>query len=494
MRKTIYTLFLALTTIVCNASTLPDVKVETESTTTLTEGHFYVLKNAATDEWLTVKDDTLAMSKVAPVTGKAETYASQIFCMGANGSLAFTLKNINNSGSGIIIDPGQSGSILLAPQRRAIAINVPVTLRDATGLYIILTKAGLRATSDGSSDAAKWYAYEVTYKDHDYSGNTPEEVLPCHYCHSYSPASLNESGDAYVIDDVNKLFWFAQQVNNGNGAINAELTKDLIFNAGSFAENGTWTEEGTPIVWPVIGTGEAPFKGTFNGNGNSISGLFVNDPEKSNAGLIGYCEGATIKDVTIKDSYFNGSFGVGGICGAAKNSNISGCKTVNVIANGSGNSVGGICGYNATGKIEKCTRSEGFVNGVSSVGGVCGYNESGNISKCSSTGLSLATTSAMGGICGYNVSVVSSGVIASVTDCNTDDTVAIGSNRASASGNTTVPPFDINSDGEVNISDTTCLINMVLGKSAKRPVADVNRDGKVDVNDITSVVNKILGR
>ena len=35
---------------------------------------------------------------------------------------------------------------------------------------------------------------------------------------------------------------------------------------------------------------------------------------------------------------------------------------------------------------------------------------------------------------------------------------------------------------------------MVLGKTAKRPIADLNGDGEVDVSDINIDVNIVLGK
>ncbi|MBO4815328.1 MAG: family 10 glycosylhydrolase [Muribaculaceae bacterium] len=53
---------------------------------------------------------------------------------------------------------------------------------------------------------------------------------------------------------------------------------------------------------------------------------------------------------------------------------------------------------------------------------------------------------------------------------------------------------DVNGDGQVNVSDVTALINMILGVL---PVdqfrGDINDDDDVNVNDVTSLINIILG-
>ena len=53
---------------------------------------------------------------------------------------------------------------------------------------------------------------------------------------------------------------------------------------------------------------------------------------------------------------------------------------------------------------------------------------------------------------------------------------------------------DVNGDGRVDVTDTTTLINMVLGSAEiDMQVADINGDGKVDVSDVTTLVSLIIG-
>ncbi len=55
-------------------------------------------------------------------------------------------------------------------------------------------------------------------------------------------------------------------------------------------------------------------------------------------------------------------------------------------------------------------------------------------------------------------------------------------------------PGDVNGDENVNVSDVTTLVNMILGVVAKdEQVADINGDGKVNVSDVTALINIILG-
>lgn len=54
-------------------------------------------------------------------------------------------------------------------------------------------------------------------------------------------------------------------------------------------------------------------------------------------------------------------------------------------------------------------------------------------------------------------------------------------------------PGDVNTDGEVNVSDVTLLVNMILGTATRNlSVADLDGDGDINVTDVTALVNIIL--
>lgn len=53
---------------------------------------------------------------------------------------------------------------------------------------------------------------------------------------------------------------------------------------------------------------------------------------------------------------------------------------------------------------------------------------------------------------------------------------------------------DVNGDGNVDISDVTTLVNIILGNAERTAFADVDCDGEVNISDVTSLVNIILGK
>ena len=55
---------------------------------------------------------------------------------------------------------------------------------------------------------------------------------------------------------------------------------------------------------------------------------------------------------------------------------------------------------------------------------------------------------------------------------------------------------DLNGDGQVDVSDVSILIDVVLGKEvslAEGAVPDLNGDGNVDVTDVSLLIDMILG-
>lgn len=103
-------------------------------------------------------------------------------------------------------------------------------------------------------------------------------------------------------------------------------------------------------AWTPIGDATNPFMGNFEGWGHKISNLKV---EGSNdyAGLFGYIDGGSVRDVGVEGNGVAGGLYVGGICGYLKSGEISSCYS-NIAVSGT-QYVGGLCGY-SEGKIENC--------------------------------------------------------------------------------------------------------------------------------------------
>lgn len=206
-----------------------------------------------------------------------------------------------------------------------------------------------------------------------------------------------KEGEWYVIDSVDDLYWLATSAPKN---VQAKLTADITINSSVLDDDGNLISNPKLEEWKPIGTSyNSSFKGTFDGGGHTISGLYFNDSKKNYVGLFGYVgEGGTVKNVTITDSYVSGSRCVGGICG--NNNGIVQDCTSGCTVKGTDDFTGGICDFNNFGSLKNC-HNTGKVSGNTDVGGVCGYNEYGILQESYNTG-EVSGNTYVGGVCGQN--------------------------------------------------------------------------------------------
>ena len=199
----------------------------------------------------------------------------------------------------------------------------------------------------------------------------------------YQPASYNEESEKYEISNAGQLYWFAEQVNSGNASLNAVLTTDIVVNETVLAADGSLgADPDTLRMWRSIGNDDAEniFKGTFDGQGHTISGLyFSNDSNESDvmcASLFGFSAGI-IQNVGLEDSYFKHYDASAGIC-AINYGQIVNCYNAGTIL---GFGASGICAINSdNGSIENCYNT-GVIRGSWLVAGICNMN-AGSIKDC----------------------------------------------------------------------------------------------------------------
>lgn len=240
---------------------------------------------------------------------------------------------------------------------------------------------------------------------------------------SYEPAVWNDEENHYEISNAGQLFWFAQKVNTGTSTpMDAALMCDITVNDKVCKEDGTIIEG--IREWTSIGSSEKPYIGTFQGNGHSVSGIYIDADDRDYVGFFGKMTQADswIYDVYLKHCYVKGRDYTGGICGHSTE-RIEGCQYEGIVdgqdytggicggigerivsctsyANVTGrNMVGGICGYSIC-WIEKC-KNLGQCKGKDIVGGVCGNVKSGVVIRCENEG-NVTGESCTGGVCGEN--------------------------------------------------------------------------------------------
>ena len=247
--------------------------------------------------------------------------------------------------------------------------------------------------------------------DHNIAGHNFDNGF-CTICGEFENPLLVDGW--HLIDNAGKLYWFAKFVNSGSTTISGKLTADIVVNENVLKADGTLN--GTPTYsWTPIGTSSKNFKGKFDGQGHTISGLYFSNTNSSDypsggnyVGLFGYVSGSNCKisNVGVVDPYIKGYQYVGGICGyVGSSSNITNCYNTGTIT-GSSYYVGGICGYAYSYSTSYSTITNsyntGTITGSSNyVGGICGYAYSSTISNCYNIGTITGNSYNVGGICGY---------------------------------------------------------------------------------------------
>lgn len=245
----------------------------------------------------------------------------------------------------------------------------------------------------------------------------------------------------FQIETAAELAYFAKNVNAGNwyDGEYIVLKNDLDLN------NQEWTP---------IGNARKPFKGNFDGNNHTVTGMQISG-ELDRVGLFGECTkhnvNSAIKNITVKDSVICGINFVGAIVGYAEEINIENCRSIGNTINGE-TDVGGICGkiggYSG-GKVSQCYNSS-KVTGRGRVGGIAGMG--GIAENCLNTGeitiIREAYRSAGGGIFGIFDDTTAS---ASITACVNLGKVSGGESFGGIVGST-----DSKSTGHIS----NCYYNM----------------------------------
>ncbi|MHB8370295.1 MAG: two-partner secretion domain-containing protein [Leptospirales bacterium] len=174
-----------------------------------------------------------------------------------------------------------------------------------------------------------------------------------------------------------------------------------------------------------VGSGSTPFTGTFNGGGNVLSNLTINDSSNAHVGLFGSVgSGGTVENLTLANanilSTSTGTVFAGGIAGA-NSGTISGVSVTGTVegSDNTGSMTGGVAGYNngtlTNGWSGATVAGSG---GVGYAGGVTGWNDTGGTVEDSYfTGI-LGGASLMGGIAGKNAGTVTTTYTASVEGYN----------------------------------------------------------------------------
>ena len=225
--------------------------------------------------------------------------------------------------------------------------------------------------------------------------------------------------DPYLIANGAQLAYMAKQINSGasNGAFrtaNYKLTADIVLNEGDAADWATTAPANvfTPIGIADNGTDDTSwraggFNGSFNGNGKTISGVYVvNETSASkNAGtglfaILG--DSAKVRNFAVVNSYISANKAAGVIGLALTSNNLSiesifSSAIVHATESGAGGVVGQLSG-NGGGRISGCAFAGTVTSATSIAGGILGNGNGKKIavSDCLFAGTATASSYASG--------------------------------------------------------------------------------------------------
>lgn len=302
----------------------------------------------------------------------------------------------------------------------------------------------------------------------------------------------------FVPDDVEPVWdWYDLDAIRNNVSANYLLMNDLDSTTAGYAELVSPTAN-HGLGWQPIGTSDAGFTATFNGQGYNMRDLYIYRPGGDRVGLFGYLgEGGCIKDIGVVSADVTGGFSVGGLVGENEGGTISDSYFIGSVIGDS--NVGGLVGENDSGTIsnshftgsvigesfagglvgalafgavtDSCSNSD--VTGDLLVGGLLGFSWHGTVTNCYSTGIVTGkwdNSAYIGGLVGVNsYSTVSNSYSSSIVSgewcvgglvgSNGDDfpgTVSYSYSTGSVTGDTCVGGLvGLNEEGSVIDSYST---------------------------------------
>ena len=234
----------------------------------------------------------------------------------------------------------------------------------------------------------------------------------------------------YIITKAEELAWFRDQVNSGNNKICAKIADNVeVIDLKDFCHASDASKNIEEKSWMPIGNGNiVKYRGTFDGNGKTITNLYINASQTSqnNMGLFGYTYQSTIKNLTFENANVtNTQSNTGILVGkAGYGSTLQNIKISNTCQIKGGNDfTGGIAGY-LDGNAYNCV-NYATVQGTEDVGGLFGYFESGTIKDCANYG-DITGTSNVGNLIGNAQSCNLNNVLGTGNVTATSDTERAG--------------------------------------------------------------------
>lgn len=331
-----------------------------------------------------------------------------------------------------------------------------------------------------------------------------------------------DASGVYQIGTAEELAWLAAEINNSSNnsqSYSAVLTADIDLGYRP------WTPIGCYVDWQ----NNHPYRGVFDGQGHTVSGLYVTALSNGYAGLFGYTSGSTtIKNLTVEgeirlEDVSTTAKHIGGIVGEA-NAKLERCVSrVRISAAGFGTrdtcAVGGIAGKLSgamtdcrfEGSIDiTCKRGGAYISG--GVGGLAGNAAGGALTRCVNTGaVTVDKGTGVGGIAGITSREVTFTQCANTGHISNDTTAVLSSGEKPKGGTGGI--LGVGKSGNVSISlcyntgtvSGTTIVGGILGGEAgdygtsisngnpSLTVENCYNAGLLDVGSRTNRIGSLVG-
>lgn len=331
-----------------------------------------------------------------------------------------------------------------------------------------------------------------------------------------------DASGVYQIGTAEELAWLAAEINNSSNnsqSYSAVLTADIDLGYRP------WTPIGCYADWQ----NNHPYRGVFDGQGHTVSGLYVTALSNGYAGLFGYTSGSTtIKNLTVEgeirlEDVSTTAKHIGGIVGEA-NAKLERCVSrVRISAAGFGTrdtcAVGGIAGKLSgamtdcrfEGSIDiTCKRGGAYISG--GVGGLAGNAAGGALTRCVNTGaVTVDKGTGVGGIAGITSREVTFTQCANTGHISNDTAAVLSSGEKPKGGTGGI--LGVGKSGNVSISlcyntgtvSGTTIVGGILGGEAgdygtsisngnpSLTVENCYNAGLLDVGSRTNRIGSLVG-
>ena len=294
-------------------------------------------------------------------------------------------------------------------------------------------KSGVEVTFSYTAPAG--YRYDgFTASAGTLSGSTltmPDEDVTISVVLAVIPwAGTGTKGDPYIIEYSTQLDLLAHRVNGTHGeTLQSDgysgkyfrLGADIAYTATTTWDDASSTENNYEAIGYYDGTNDCNFKGDFDGDDHTISGIRIHRSGSAyadqNQGIFGRTWGANIHGLRLADARITGYNRTGGIVGYTnRGSTVTDCHVANNVcihaAQSNTEYHGGIAGRNyEVSTVERCTSAATLTiadgaTGCQFYGAIAGYNfNTGTLRDNLAIGASIpAADNYYGAIVGYSSS------------------------------------------------------------------------------------------